>query len=510
LAVVLGVLVAGPSIGAAPVPVDELRPDTREFERLGQWEQACAAYAQLLAENRQQPELRDRLRQCVRHLHQTRRLRDPVYRTQVLTLPLSQALAVYEEVLEKLNTQYADRDLVPIDRLYQNGLDEFRFAFTDSTFRQEHLAGVEPGVRATLSDRVRDDWAGRTVRDVRDARQAVRDLAWEVNRLTGVNPTVVVMECACGACNALDEYSFLLTPGQPLDDPTVLSGDLAAYGLLLNWKDRQLVVARAVPGTWAAAQGVQAGDRITHIGKHALDRLPQDVVAELFRGSAAVTELTILPAGGAVGRVVTLPGDLPSVPEAQVERDGIGYVRLAHFHAETPQELESALLRLRADGLRVLILDLRGNSGGSFRAAVQVADRFLPGGVIVSTRGQQPSATKTYVAQNPLTAVDVPLVVLVDGDTASAAEVVAGALKDNQRALLVGQTTYGKGTIQRLLRLQSGGGLWLTLAKFYSPRGQPFACVGVTPHLTEPRRDAVKDYQLDLAFEQAARLLAMR
>ena len=104
----------------------------------------------------------------------------------------------------------------------------------------------------------------------------------------------------------------------------------------------------------------------------------------------------------------------------------------------------------------------------------------------------------------------MPLVVLVDGDTASAAEVVAGALKENERAFLVGQPTYGKGSIQKLITLQAGAGLNLTLARFYSPRGQPFAGAGVAPHLIEPRREGMKDNQLDIAIEQAARLLAMR
>jgi carboxyl-terminal processing protease len=508
-----GVLVVAPPHGpAAPAPDDQVRLEAKEFERLGQWERACEAYAKLLAENRQQPELRDRLQQCVRHLHQARRHRDPVYRTKVLALPVSQALDVYAEVLGKLHAQYVDRDKVPIDRLYRNGLDEFRAALAEPTFRQDQLAGVEPNALATLRDRLRDEWASRAVTELRDARQAVRDLAWEAQRLTGLNPTAVVMEFACGAAGALDEYTFFLTPGQPLDDPAVLSGDLAAYGLLLNWKDRQLVIDHIVPGTWAAGLGVQPGDRITHIGKLSVERLPPESVADLLRGDAsAVTELTVQPAGSSAGRVLTVPGYAPSVMEAQMERDGIGYVRLANFQKTTPQELESALLRLRSEGMRVLVLDLRGNPGGSFTAAVQVADRFLPQGVIVvSTQGQLRSVTKTFVAQNPLNALDVPLIALVDGDTASAAEVVAGALKDNQRALLIGQTTYGKGSIQRLLQLQAGGGLRLTLARFVSPRGQPFANVGVTPHLFEPRREAAKDYQFDLALEQAARMLAMR
>jgi carboxyl-terminal processing protease len=208
--------------------------------------------------------------------------------------------------------------------------------------------------------------------------------------------------------------------------------------------------------------------------------------------------------------VLSLPSFAQSILTELVRDDGVGYIRLANFQKTTPQEMESALLSLRSRGMRVLVLDLRGNPGGLFPAAVQVADRFLPQGVIVTTQGQMRGLSKTYLAQNPLTAVDVPLVVLVDGDTASAAEVVAGALKDNQRALLIGQTTYGKGSIQSLVPLQLGGGIRLTLARFYTPRGQPFTGVGVTPHLFEPRRDPMRDYQLELAFEQAARILTMK
>jgi carboxyl-terminal processing protease len=505
----LGVSVNGTR--AAPAPADHWRQEAQEFERLGQWEKACESYARLLAQDRQQPEVRDRLRQCIRRLHQARRHRDPIYLSRVLTLPMSQALALYVEVLTKLHGQYADADKVPFDRLYQNGLDELRFALSDATFVREHLAGVEPNALADLCDRLRDEPAVRGLNTAKDARAALRDLAWKVQRSTGLNPTITVLEFACGASNALDEYTFFLTPGQPLDDPTVLSGELAAYGLLLNWKDGQLVVERVVAGSWTAGTGVQSGDRVTHIGKQPLDRLSPANVVQVLRGDAvAVTDLTLTSVDGMTTHTLTLPGFVPSVVDDRIERDGVGYLRLANFQKTTLQELDSALVRLRSEGMRVLVLDLRGNPGGLFTAAVQVAERFIPAGVIVSTQGQVRTFSKMYLAQNAMAATDVPLVVLVDADTASAAEVVAGALKENDRAVLVGQPTYGKASIQKLLTLQAGAGLYLTLARFYSPRGQPFAGVGVAPHVVEPRRDPMKDSQLDLAVEQAVRLLGMR
>lgn len=503
--------VSAPAGPAAPVPVEEGRQEAQAFELLGQWEKACESYVRLLSQDRQQPDVRDRLRYCVRRLQQVRRHRDPVYRARVLALPMSQALALYVEVLTKLHGQYADADKVPFDLLFQNGVDELRTALTDPTFVRENLPGVDPNSITELRDRLRDESAARGLAAPRDARAAVRDLAWEAQRLTGLNPTVAVLEFACGACNALDEFTYFLTPGQPLEDPTAVSGELAAYGLLLNWKDRQLVVERVVAGSWAADAGAQAGDRVTHIGKQPLARLTPAAVADLLRGdSAAVTDVTLSPSDSTTPRHLSLPGFVPSVTDDRMERDGVGYLRLANFQKTTLQELDSAIVRLRSEGMRVLVVDLRGNPGGLFAAAVQVAERFLPSGVIVSTQGQLKAFSKMYLAQNPAAAAEFPLVVLVDGDTASAAEVLAGALKENERAVLVGQPTYGKGSIQKLLVLQAGAGLNLTLARFYSPRGQPFAGVGVTPHVVESRRDAMKDFQLDAALEQAARLLGMR
>jgi carboxyl-terminal processing protease len=192
-----------------------------------------------------------------------------------------------------------------------------------------------------------------------------------------------------------------------------------------------------------------------------------------------------------------------------MEREAIGYLRIGYFQKNTPQEFDSALLRLRSEGLRALILDLRGNPGGSFLAAVQVAERLVPHGVIVSTQGQLRGLTKTFTAQNAAV-FDGPIVVLVDGDTASAAEVLAGALHDQLRGVLVGQRTFGKDSVQRLWQLNDGGFLRLTMARFLPPGGRSFGGIGVEPNIVEPRRDPMRDYQLEAALEQAARLLAIR
>src|SRR5439155_25688886 len=139
--------------------------------------------------------------------------------------------------------------------------------------------------------------------------------------------------------------------------------------------------------------------------------------------------------------------------------------------------------RLQAAGMKVLILDVRGNPGGLFDVAIQVAERFLVEGVIVSTHGQEAKYNRSYSAHG-MNALEVPLIVLVDGETASSAEMLAGALKDNQRGTLVGRTTFGKGSIQKVRKLDNlPAGIQLTIAKFYSPRNLPYTGIGVAPHL---------------------------
>jgi len=223
------------------------------------------------------------------------------------------------------------------------------------------------------------------------------------------------------------------------------------------------------------------------------------------------------------------PGDLAAeaqiVSESSVAHDilrgGIGYLRITHFRDTTPAEVDSAIAAMRMDpramNLRVIIMDLRGNHGGVFTAAVQVAGRFIPDGVIATTQGQLDEFNQIHNGGAKMNVIDLPLVVLVDGSTASAAEVLAGAFRDHQRATLVGTSTFGKGSIQRVLQFTTAeetdehgkvrtrtGGIRITLARFYSPNGQAINGAGIAPHVSEPD----KARQLEAALEQAGRFVS--
>jgi carboxyl-terminal processing protease len=193
---------------------------------------------------------------------------------------------------------------------------------------------------------------------------------------------------------------------------------------------------------------------------------------------------------------------------------GVGYIALVAFNDNTMQELDEAIRQLEMQGMKALILDLRGNGGGLFDAAVQVAERFLwEGAYIVSTRGKVREVKRASRNTNPSA---IPLVVLVDGTTASAAEIVAGALKENftddmqPRATVVGMPTFGKGTVQHMIELKTvqAGGIRITWAKFFSPRNNAYNGIGVEPHIKIDGPEAQTAEALQIAQQLLRRHMA--
>jgi carboxyl-terminal processing protease len=184
-------------------------------------------------------------------------------------------------------------------------------------------------------------------------------------------------------------------------------------------------------------------------------------------------------------RMVRRRVDVPSVDGTRMvdQELGVAYLRLTSFQKTTSRDLDAALWQLHRQGMRSLILDLRGNPGGLLSASVEVADKFLANGAIVSTRGRSTGEDFDYRAHTSGT-WRMPLVVLIDQDSASASEIFAGAIRDHRRGLLVGQRSYGKGSVQGIFPLQSSqAGVRLTTAKFYSPSGQPISRQGISPDL---------------------------
>jgi carboxyl-terminal processing protease len=519
--VVFGTACILPPLQAAhDTAAESLRTKAGQFEKDRQWDRACEVYEQLLTRERGLHGVRERYLECLRHARQVSRHRDETYRQQVLNLKLSRALDLYEEVLGELRANHVDRNKVNLTRLVRVGLEELHLALEDETFCKAYLVDIPPDDLRAFQVYLRDMWGDKVVRSAHEARALVRDVALDARRMLRLKSTIVVLEFACGACNVLDEYTCLLTPAQLNEFYASVESSLVGVGIELLQEDRALIVSQVIPGSSAAAPDValKPGDRILRIDLRSSKNLSPEAAAELLKGEVGSTvELEVVRPGDGVPHTVKLTRQaisLPSVLIAQIldPGSGIGYLQLAGFQKTTIQEMDEAIARLRMEGMKVLILDLRGNPGGLFGVAVQVAERFLAEGVIVSTQSQVPAFNRIHEAHN-MGALTFPLVVLVDGDTASAAEIVAGALKENQRGTLVGQTTFGKGTSQRLVRLETApAGIRITLARFFSPTGQAYSGRGVSPHIFVERTsmDMAMDLQLRRAMEVATQLAAMR
>jgi carboxyl-terminal processing protease len=455
---------------------DKLLREASDLEKKGDWRGAGEVYWQVLSRDKQASnEIRQKYLLCLRHVRLTERHNDSVYRKRVQELPLSKSLTAYFGAIGKLQSNYVDKEKIELSALFRHGLDELGFALADPVFRQMYLSHVDEDAIIDFSSKIKEQWRNEPMRQAVDARKAVKEIALSAQSALGVKPGLVVMEFVCGACNALDERTGFLPPGE---EYTTHVGQLIALGVRVTANtDNQLFVENVMPDSWAAQMGFKAGDRVVLPTNRKADK---DEVGPL-------TEVEVTSRGETTARTVKLPEIVPSVSDWDILPDGIGYLRLASFTKSTLTEIDETLAKMRGMGmgLKALVLDLRGNPGGLFNVSVAVAERFLPDGIIVSTQGQ---ASRTFESHSGMAALDMPLVVLVDGETASAAEVLAGALKENRRAYLIGLPTYGKGTIQTVLQLTDAGGVRITLARFFTPLGQPYNGVGVTPHLLESMR----------------------
>jgi carboxyl-terminal processing protease len=296
-----------------------------------------------------------------------------------------------------------------------------------------------------------------------------------------------------GMVSSLDPYSAYLD-GDEYDDIKISSsGEYSGVGIEVSMEDGQVVVVAPLDGSPAAEAGIRAGDVIATIDNVPVNSTTLEDTIGRMRGKEGTTvKVGIVREGGPEPLQFTLKRSrvqLHSVT-SQLAEPGFGYVRISEFSETTGKELDAALAELRKANrapLKGLVLDLRNNPGGVLEAAVAVADAFLDSGVIVSAKGRTPES-KFEMSATPGDALKgAPIVVLVDGGSASAAEIVAGALKDDHRATLMGRTTFGKGSVQTVLPLGDDRALKLTTSLYYTPSGASINHKGIVPDIVLPR-----------------------
>ncbi len=401
---------------------------------------------------------------------------------------LTQLTAV-NETLETIRKKYVDPERVQPRQMLLSALDQVQKEVAQVIVLHEEKS-------PTVTVRVGQQEAKFRVDNVQgpwDVSARLRDVfAFLQKNLSGKKDVdlAAIEYAACnGMLRTLDPHSVFLSPDAYREMNMSTSGHFGGLGIVISIRDQALTVMRPMPDTPAGRSGLRRLDRITKINNESTVTMPLDDAVKRLRGTPGSKVTIWVHRDGKDGWAGSRPFELVREEirirsvESQKLGDGVGYVRLKQFQSSTSAELAQALADLRAgNSLKALVIDLRDNPGGLLDQAAKVADMFLSDGVIVATAGYS-EGREEQRAREPGTQPNYPIAVLVNGSSASASEIVAGALKNQDRAIVIGQTTFGKGSVQLVFPniTPEGAALKLTIAQYLTPGDVSIQGVGVAP-----------------------------
>jgi carboxyl-terminal processing protease len=311
-----------------------------------------------------------------------------------------------------------------------------------------------------------------------------------------------------GMISDLDPHSSYFDPKTFADMQVKTSGTYGGVGLVISANDGIIKVVSPIDDTPASRAGIKADDSILAIDGHGLQGQSLDKVQDLLRGpSGSKVKLSLMRSGDHKSFDVSLVRAAIQVEAVKWHREGnVGYIRIPAFNEETNNGVEAAVKALKkqiGSGLKGYIIDLRDDGGGVLDQAIAVSDDFLDGGEIVSTRGRKPDDTQRYDAKTGDITDGKPVTVLINGGTASASEIVAGALRDHKRATILGMTSFGKGSVQTIIPLNGGddGALHLTTARYYTPSGGSIQATGIVPDIAVAQGDETDQPKIERPSE---------
>jgi carboxyl-terminal processing protease len=473
---------------AEPVPVtDDLavvfEQGTR-LERERRWAEALSHYEDALRQHPTRPELQQRVQLARAHFDVARRYGDHTYTAALQTLSERDALAVYDEVLTKIQANYVHQP--QWQRLLYSGLTNLEVALSEPGFAEKNLTAIPGDQLGSLQQEMRRLVIASPVTDRQQSLDLVQSVAAQLKQKYALAPQAVILEFTSGATAALDEYSGFLTGSQMDEVFSQIEGNFVGLGVELKTEPAGLLIVDVIPAGPAYVGGIRPGDRITAVdGKTTSDSTP-DALADLLRGvEGTPVDVRWVSAQNVErqAKLVRRRVEVPSVVDVQIvdRTSGIGYMKVTSFQKTTSRDVDAALWKLHGEGMRHLVFDLRGNPGGLLKAAVDIADKFVMDGLLVATRGRSPREDYDHRGQVAGT-WRVPLVVLIDQDSASASEIFAGAIRDHRRGTVVGVKSYGKGSVQGIFPLAATNvGVRLTTAKWYTPSGKAISGAGVEP-----------------------------
>lgn len=309
----------------------------------------------------------------------------------------------------------------------------------------------------------------------------------EHNYVEEVDTEDLVYSAIRGMMSSLDPHSGFLSPDDYKEMQVDTKGEFGGLGIQISIKEGVLTIIAPIEDTPAWRAGLKAGDKILKINDEPTkDMTIQDAVNRMRGPKGTEVTISIAREGMKGLRDYTIIRDIIKIKsvKSKVLEDNIGYVKITQFQQRTSHDLSKALRNLTKEDISALILDLRNNPGGLLTSAVDVTGKFLPKGkMVVYIKSRDGDKTEYHTSGRDLV-YDMPMVVLVNQGSASASEIVAGALKDHGRAMIIGVTTFGKGSVQSIIPLSDGSGLRLTTSRYYTPNGTSIQSTGITPGIT--------------------------
>lgn len=472
---------------AGTLQADEVLRVGKALEQQKRWQEAIQHYEKSLKSLPLNKQITERMQISRVHLDVTRRYADRSFIESVERSTPAQALEVYQDVVSKLETYYVDT--VDYSKLALYGTAFLEVALTERDFLQKHLSKTPSASTENFRRNVHRLVFGKRVSNSSELKGLVQLVASEAQVQIGLNPTATIFEFISGSVGLLDPYSSILTPGEYREIMSQIEGNLIGLGVELWAEGVELRIVDVFKGSPAAEAGLLPGHYILEVDGQSVVSVGAKRAADMLRGPENSRVKLVISSGGDQSvaiEVVRKRVEIPSVALSQMQDGQVGYIRITNFQKTTVGEVSRAMFDLSSRGMKSLVIDLRRNPGGLLESAVELADYFLVRGGIVSTRGRNTAENRNYTAHAAGT-WDVPLVVLIDGDSASASEIFAGAIRDHERGYIVGQISYGKGSVQGVFPSDRGiGGLRLTVSRFYSPSGTAISQRGITPHVVVP------------------------
>ena len=290
-----------------------------------------------------------------------------------------------------------------------------------------------------------------------------------------------------GLLQSLDPYSAYMSPEIFNDMQTETSGEFGGLGIEVTMESGVVKVISPIDDTPASRAGIKAGDYIVKIENTQVQGKTLSEAVDLMRGPVGSSiELTIRRSGEKKAIKFNITREIIKIQSVKVDllQDDIGYIRLTSFNENSSEQIENKIKNFEKNkSVKAYILDLRNNPGGLLSQAIRISDLFLNNGEIVSTKSRQPSENRKWFAKKGDLTEGKTLIVLINYGSASASEIVAGALKDHKRAIILGENSFGKGSVQSIIPLKNKGAIRLTVAKYYLPSGKSISEVGVSPDI---------------------------